>query len=123
VNPTVQPQAKTARDVNNQDARTRLWQSLNNTYSNQMEESDKAYDKAISQQDNAMLARGMGRSSYAGQIMANMQSDKVSARNKLGESLIADYQNRITDLEAKEQENEWRQKEFEEKVTDVFQYF
>ena len=111
---TKNPQAKTVEDVNNQDSRTRLWQSLNTTYGHQMEESDKAYDKAISQQDNAQLARGMGRSSYAGQIRANMYNDKVTARNKLGEDLIADYQNRIGDIEKQENEEAWRQKEFEE---------
>ena len=111
---TKEPQAKTVEDVNNQDSRTRLWQSLSTTYGHQMDESDKAYDKAISQQDNAQLARGMGRSSYAGQIRANMYNDKVEARNKLGENLIADYQNRIGDIEKQENEEAWRQKEFEE---------
>lgn len=109
---TKEKQAKTVEDVNNQDARTRLWQSLNTTYSNQMEESDKAYDKSISQQNNAMLARGMGRSSYAGQISANMYNDKNKARNKLGEALIADYQNRIGDIEAQEKEDERWERQF-----------
>ena len=112
---TKAPQAETAEDVNNQDARTRLWQSLNTTYSNQMEESDKAYDKSISQQNNAMLARGMGRSSYAAQISANMYNDKNTARNKLGQALIADYQNRIGEIEAQRDtvaDTQW-QKQFE----------
>lgn len=111
---TKAPQAKTAEDVNNQDARTRLWQSLNTAYGQQMEESDKAYDKAISQQDNAMMARGMGRSSYAGQIRANMYNDKANARNRLGENLIADYQNRIGEIEAQEKEDERWNKQFAE---------
>lgn len=111
---TKEKQAKTVQDVNEQDSRTRLWQSLNTTYGHQMDESDKAYDTAISKQDNAQLARGMGRSSYAGQIRANMLNDKVTARNKLGEDLIADYQNRIGDIEKQENEEAWRQKEFEE---------
>ena len=110
-------QATTAEDVNNQDARTRLWQSLNTTYTNQMEESDKAYDKSISQQNNAMLARGMGRSSFAGQIAANMYNDKHTARNKLGQALIADYQNRIGEIEQQEKEDEWRDKEWDYKLS------
>ena len=110
---TKAPQAQTAEDVNNQDARTRLWQSLNTTYTNQMEESDKAYDKSISQQNNAMLARGMGRSSYAAQISANMYNDKNTARNKLGQALIADYQNRIGEIEAQEKEDERWQQQFD----------
>ena len=104
-------QAKTAEDVNNQDTATRLWQSLKTTYGNQMEESDKAYDKAISQQDNAMMAKGMGRSSYSGQIRANMLNDKATARNKLGESLIADYQNRIGQLEEAEAARNFQREE------------
>ena len=111
---TKEKQAKTVQDVNNQDARTRLWQSLNTTYTNQMDESDKAYDKAISQQNNAMLARGMGRSSYAGQIAANMYDDKNRARNKIGEALIADYQNRISDIENQEKEDERWERQFAE---------
>lgn len=110
---TKAPQAETAEDVNNQDARTRLWQSLNTTYTNQMEESDKAYDKAISQQNNAMLARGMGRSSYALHEAAHMYDDKNNARNKIGQALIADYQNRIGQIEAQEKEDEWRKTQFE----------
>ena len=109
---TKAPQAETVEDVNNQDARTRLWQSLNTTYSNQMDESDKAYDKSISQQNNAMLARGMGRSSYAAQVSANMFNDKNRARNKLGEALIADYQNRIGQIEAQEKEDERWERQF-----------
>ena len=111
---TKEKQAQTVEDVNNQDARTRLWQSLNTTYSNQMEESDKAYDKSISQQNNAMLARGMGRSSYAGQIAANMYNEKNTARNKLGEALIADYQNRIGEIENQEKEDERWERQFAE---------
>ncbi|MBP5727725.1 MAG: hypothetical protein J6Y48_11695 [Clostridia bacterium] len=111
---TKEKQAKTVEDVNNQDARTRLWQSLNTTYSNQMDESDKAYDKSISQQNNAMLARGMGRSSYASQIAANMYTEKNNARNRLGEALIADYQNRISDIENQEKEDERWERQFAE---------
>lgn len=110
---TKSPQAKTAEDVNSQDARTRLWQSLNTTYSNQMDESDKAYDKSISQQNNAMMARGMGRSSYAAQVSANMYNDKNQARNRIGEALIADYQNRIGQIEAQEKEDERWQQQFD----------
>lgn len=113
---TKAPQAEAAEDVNNQDSKTRLWQSLSTAYGNQMEESDKAYDKSISQMNNAMQSRGMQRSSYAAQVAANMYNDKNKARNRIGEALIADYQNRIGDIEANEQENEWRQKQFDESV-------
>ena len=99
---TKNPQATTEGDVNGQDTATRLWQSLKNTYGNQMEESDKAYDKAISQQNNAMLARGMQRSSYGASISAGLLNQKNQARNRLGESLIASYQDRLSQLEEAE---------------------
>lgn len=114
---TNQPQALTQEDVNNQDSRTRLWQSLGYSYGNQIKESNKSYDKAISQNDNAMLARGMGRSSYANQTRANLYDDKLNAENNIRSAWIADYQSRIGELEQQEKEEEWRQKEFDYKVS------
>ena len=111
---TNQPQAKTAADVDAQDARTRLYQSLAYSYGKQQEQSDKAYDKAISQSMNAAQARGLGRSSYNIQTQANLQQDKVDARNDIGAALIADYQNRIGDIENQEKEDERWERQFAE---------
>ena len=103
--------AQTAADVNAQDSRTRLWQSLDYTYGKQLEESDKAYDKAIAQTDRTAMGRGMGRSSYNSQIMANMQNEKVNAANDIRSAQIADYQNRISEIENQEKEDErWDRK-------------
>ena len=110
---TKNPQATTEGDVNGQDTATRLWQSLKNTYGNQMEESDKAYDKAISQQNNAMLARGMQRSSYGASISAGLLNQKNQARNRLGESLIASYQDRLSQLEEAEAARKFQAEEAE----------
>lgn len=106
-------QAKTKEDVDAQDTRTKLYQSLGYTYGQQMDESDKAYDKEISQQANAALARGMGRSSYALQTQANLQNQKAEARNKLGQALIADYQNRVTQIDEAEAAREFQKSERE----------
>ena len=47
--------ARNQTDVNNMSARDRLWDSLNYSYGQKREESDKAYDRAISQQDRQLL--------------------------------------------------------------------
>jgi len=101
---TKEPQAMTQQDVEGQDTRTRLWQSLNTTYGAQREQSDKAYDRAIAQTDSQLLNRGMQRSSYAAQTLANMQQDKIKANSDIMSSQIADYQNRLSALEQQEQQ-------------------
>lgn len=113
VDPTQQAQATSAADVEAQDAKTRLWQSLNNTYNQQRKQSNESYDQAISQTDRQMLSRGMQRSSYAGQTLANMQQKKIEAENQITGNQIADYQNRLTQLEQQEKEEEWREKQFD----------
>ena len=99
---TKQAQAKTKDDVDSQDTATRLYQSLNYTYGQQQEQSDKTYDQAISQQDRTLLSRGMQRSSYGAQTLANLQNQKAKERNRLGEAMIADYQTRLSQLEEAE---------------------
>lgn len=99
---TRQPQATNQEEVDAQDTRTKLYQSLGYSYGRQQEESDKSYDQAISQQDRAALARGLGRSSYNLQTQANLQNQKVEARNKIGEAMIADYQSRVAQLDEAE---------------------
>lgn len=111
-NPTSQPQAFTKEDVDAQDSRTRLYQSLQEAYNRQKEQSDKNYDKAIAQTDQQMMNRGMGRSSYTGQILAQMRDQKVRASSDIDSAMIADYQNRVTQLEQQEREEEWRQTQF-----------
>ena len=61
------------------DAKQRLLDSLDYTYGRKQELSDQSYDKSISQTDNAMLSRGMQRSSYAQQVLANMAKQKIEA--------------------------------------------
>jgi len=95
-------QATNQEEVDAQDTRTRLYQSLGYSYGQQMEDSDKQYDKAISQQDRSMLARGMQRSSYAAQTLAGLQDQKAKERTRLGEAMIADYQNRVSQLDEAE---------------------
>lgn len=111
---TNQPQATTQEDVNNQDARTRLWQSLGYSYGRQREQSDKAYDQAYSQADRQALSRGMQRSSYNAQTLANINQQKIDAQNNIYANQIADYQNRLTELEQREQEADRWERQFAE---------
>ena len=47
----------TKEEVDQQDSKTRLWQSLDESYGRQREQSDEAYDKAIAQTDRQALSR------------------------------------------------------------------
>ena len=117
---TNQPLATTAEDVNGQDSRTRLWQSLGYTYGRQKEQSDQSYQRAISQSDNAMLQRGMQRSSYGAQVRANLMDQQVKAQNDIDAAQIADYQNRISQLEQQEAEEAFQREQFEyQKMSDA----
>lgn len=116
---TNQEQAMNQGDVDSQDAKTRLWQSLNYSYGKQREESDKSYDRNISQQDNAALARGMGRSSYAEQIRAGLLNDKTKAQNDIYAAQIADYQNRIGQIEQQELENQRYEQQYADQRADT----
>ena len=102
VDPTKEKQATTWEDVNNQDARTRLWQSLDYTYGLQRDKSNEQYDQAYSQQGREALKRGLGRSSYLNQTQANLLDKKAKAYNEIYGAQIADYQNRLTDIENQE---------------------
>ena len=111
--PTTQPVATTQQDVDSQDAKTRLWQQLEYAYGNQLKKSDEAYDQAYSQADRQALARGMGRSSYNNQTLANLAAKKIEAQNEIGEAKIAAYQSGLNTLEQQEKEDEWRQKQWD----------
>ena len=100
--PTKEKKALTKEDVDQQDSKTRLWQSLEDSYGKQLEQSNSAYDKAISQADRQALSRGMQRSSYNNATLANLQNQKVKAQNDINSALIADYQNRLAQQEETE---------------------
>lgn len=113
---TAQPQAQTAKDVQGQDRATRLWQSLDYSYNRQRQDSDKAYDRAITENSNSMLSRGLNRSTYASQLESNLANEKVKANNDITSAQIADFQNRLTQLEQQDFENELAQRQFDEGV-------
>ena len=106
-------QAKNKEAVDSQDARTRIWQSLNTTYGQRTEESNRAYDLNRNAADRAALQRGMGRSSYNLATMANIDTEKAKAADRIQQELIADYQSRIGALEQQEQAQKNWQAEFD----------
>lgn len=111
---TKNPQAQTVDDVNGQDARTRLWQSLSYAYGDQQRKSDEQYALARSQADRQALSRGMQRSSYNNATLANLENKRIEARNDIASAQIADYQNRIGQLEQQEKEDERWERQFAE---------
>lgn len=58
-------------------------EGLQRTYDQQREESAKQYRQAYSKADRQMLGRGMQRSTYAAQTLANIDQQGVEAQQKL----------------------------------------
>jgi len=108
--------AQTKKDVDEMSKADRLWDSLSYSYGQQIDKSNKAYDKSISQQDRALLGRGMQRSSYGMNTLAGLQNQKINAANDIESQKIADYENRLYQLEKDEDEKAYRDKTFEEQV-------
>lgn len=108
--------AQNKQDVDEMSKADRLWDSLSYSYGKQQEASNKSYDKAISQQDRAMVGRGMQRSSYGMNTLAGLRNQKINAANDIDSQKIADYENRLYQLEKDEDEKAYRDKTFEEQV-------
>jgi len=121
--PAATTTAQTQQDVNNMTKQQRLWDSLNYTYGTQIDESNRSYAKAYSDADRQMLGRGMQRSSYGSQTLANINQQKLNAANNITSQKIADYENRLNTLEQQEQEQanwekqfEWQQKSADQQI-------
>lgn len=111
--------ARTRQDVEGMTRQDRLWDSLNHAYGQQRESSDKAFDRAYSQADRQALSRGMQRSSYNAQNLANINQQKIEAQNNIWDNQIADYENRLGALESEEAEAERWERQFEANRADV----
>ena len=106
--------AKTKKDVDEMTARERLYDSLNYSYGKKGENISKEYDKAYSQADRQALSRGMQRSSYNNQVLANLNQQKIDALDNNESQMIADYENRLGELEQQEKANEQWERQFAE---------
>lgn len=62
---------------------------LKDTYDKQREDSTKQYRQAYSQTDRAMLGRGMQRSSYTAQTLANLLQEGAEAQQDIGDAQAA----------------------------------
>lgn len=60
--------------------------ALQATYDKQREETQKQYDKAYSQSDRQMLSRGMQRSSYGAQTLANIAAEGAKAQGDISDA-------------------------------------
>ena len=106
--------ARTRSDVDSMDTRSRLWDSLNYSYGKKKEATAENYRKAYSQADNQLLSRGMQRSSYGAQTLANINEQGIRAQGDIDDALIADYENRLYQLERDEKADEQWERQFAE---------
>ena len=104
--------ARTQQDVDNMSKKDRLWDSLNYSYGKKRESSEREYDRAYSQADRQALSRGMQRSSYNAQNLANINQRKIEASNDIWDTQIADYENRLGALEQQEAEADRWERQF-----------
>ena len=58
-------------------------EGLQRTYDKQREASQKQYENAYSQADRQQLSRGMQRSSYTAQVLANLTQEGAEAQQEL----------------------------------------
>lgn len=104
--------ARTRQDVDNMTARDRLWDSMGYTYGKKRENVGKDYAQAYSQADRQLLSRGMQRSSYGAQTLANINQQRNEALRDVDDAMIADYENRLMDIERQEKEDEKWERQF-----------
>lgn len=73
----------TKKDLENMEAKDRFWNALEYSYGKQVDKSNEDFRRAYSQASNQMLSRGMQRSSYGAQTLANLQTKGVEAANDI----------------------------------------
>lgn len=105
--------AKTKKDVDEMSAADRLYDSLSYSYGKKGENISKNYNQSISQVDRGLLKRGMQRSSYGAQAIANMYKQRNDALNDNDSEMIATYEKMKGDIEAREQEQANWQAQFD----------
>lgn len=106
--------ARNQQDVDSMDKRARLYDSLSYTYGKRGEKISQEFDKARSQADRQALSRGMQRSSYNNQTLAGIDRQRIEALEDNESALIADYENRLADIEQQEQAADQWERQFAE---------
>lgn len=115
--------ARTQQDVLDMTAAERLWDSMNYTYGTKREDIAKQFEQAYSKADNQLLSRGMQRSSYGAQTLANLQREGIRAQEDNWNTQIADYENRLQDIEQQEWQRGFQERQFNEGVRQYEQNF
>ena len=87
--------AKNKNDVDQMSREEQLWDSLNYSYGKKGEQLSSEYNKAISQQDRALLSRGMQRSSAGMSTLAGLRNQRTKALDDNQSQLISTYEDRI----------------------------
>lgn len=106
--------ARNKQDVDSMDKRERLYDSLSYTYGKKGDKISQEFDKARSQADRQALSRGMQRSSYNAQTLANIDRQRIEALDDNESAMIADYENRLSDIEQQEQAADQWERQFGE---------
>ena len=87
--------AKTKKDVDEMTREEQLWDSLSYNYGKKGEQLESEYNKAISQQDRALLGRGMQRSSAGMSTLAGLRNQRTKALDDNNSQLISTYEDRL----------------------------
>ena len=97
-------QAMNGQDAIGQDMATRLWQSYKTMGQNQIDESNKRFEEAYVNADLQAQSRGMGRSSFLNQTLANIDKNKAEYAAKIDADTVAQFQQALNNLEQRQQE-------------------
>jgi len=101
-----------------QEAKDRLMESLKYTYDRQAQQSNEQYDRAKVAADMQALNRGMGRSSYNQQVLANYDKAKINASNDIYNAMNAAYAQGVNELDKEALENARYNAEMQLKVAE-----
>lgn len=90
-------------------------------YERQRQESDKQYDANKSAADRQLLSRGMGRSSYGAQVLANIDTEKAKARQTISDKEQEAAQQYGVQLASElRSQNQWEQGQNYQRLRDAY---
>lgn len=78
-----------------------------------VKDSNKTFDKTISDTGRDALTRGLGRSSYTTQTLANLQTDKNEAGNRIRSEFELEYLKELQQRELEEEKLAEQKRQFD----------
>ena len=78
-----------------------------------VKDSNKTFDKTISDTGRDALSRGLGRSSYTTQTLANLQTDKNEAGNRIRSEFELEYLKELQQRELEEEKLAEQKRQFD----------